>query len=429
MSPRIPIGLLAAQSDRRLLELVREGHERAFEVLVKRYRRQLLRYCRRMGLSDSRSEDVLQQAFLQAWLALERGVDVRAPKPWLYRIVHNAAVNVLRRSPDEHTELVDGAAVDSVAEREPGIESGLAVRQTLSDVAALPPMQREAMLMSAVDGRSHEEVADALGITHGAVRGLLYRARSTLRDAAAALIPQPLVSWAAGCASRGAPTADRLAELSAQGGGAGVLVRGAEVAVSAAVLAAGVAVVPRHAHGASRASGRSHADVAAPVVGGIARSPTVPGSQAAAVPAHRTAALAPSTGGGTRLATGSAPIAVTSPRRSSSTPVRSAPAPAISAPTQRGSSGQHSSTPSQASSLGVAASAPTSTPSPAKTEPAPPPPSGSVGEKVKEEPPPPSGSGGGEPRSDDGSEESHEGHKPGTEEPKTPPKTGEKPDE
>jgi hypothetical protein len=109
------------------------------------------------------------------------------------------------------------------------------VRQTLSDVAALPPMQREAMLMSAVDGRSHEEVADALGITHGAVRGLLYRARSTLRDAAAALIPQPLVSWAAGYASRGAPTAERLAQLSAQGGGVGaggMLVRGAAMTVT-----------------------------------------------------------------------------------------------------------------------------------------------------------------------------------------------------
>jgi hypothetical protein len=53
------------------------------------------------------------------------------------------------------------------------------------------------MLSTALEGRSHDEVADALGLTHGAVRGLIYRARATLRAAAAALTPSPLVHWAA----------------------------------------------------------------------------------------------------------------------------------------------------------------------------------------------------------------------------------------
>jgi RNA polymerase sigma factor (sigma-70 family) len=429
MSPRLPISLLAAQSDRRLVELVGEGHERAFEVLVKRYRRQLLRYCRRIGLSDSRAEDVLQHAFLQAWLALERGVEVRAPKPWLYRIVHNSAVNVIRSSREEHTELVDDALADSYGS---DLESGLVVRETLSDVAALPPLQREAMLMSAVDGRSHEEVADALGITHGAVRGLLYRARSTLRDAAAALIPQPLVSWAAGAASRGTPTAERLTQLSAPGASAGVggmLVRAAAVAVTSAAVAVGVAVVPHHGHAAPSATSGSHAAGLAPPAPTAAQSSAVPGSQVTVVSAHRTAAA----GGGTRLAISSAPTALTSPRRAPS-PVgrpKPVPTPTSSAPSNGGSGGQHG-TPSQASSVGVAASAPTSSApppaaSPPKTEPpAAPPPTGSGGEKVKEEPvaPPPDDGSGGE--SDDGSEESHEGHPPPTEEPKVPPKEGEK---
>lgn len=422
MSPRIPIGLLAAQSDRRLVELVAEGHERAFEVLVKRYRRQLMRYCRRMGLTDSRAEDVLQHAFLQAWLALERGVEVRTPKPWLYRIVHNSAVNVMRSAREEPAEIVDGGHADSY---ESGFESGLAVRQTLSDVAALPPMQREAMLMSAVDGASHEEVADALGISHGAVRGLLYRARSTLRDAAAALIPQPLVSWAAGYATRGAPTAERLAQLSALGEGAGaggMLVRGAAMTVTAAVLAAGVAVVPHHGHAAPRATGASQPAVVAPVAGAPIQSPGAGASQATVVSARRTATSSPSAGGGTRLAIGSAPTAPTSPRHSSSTVGRSAPAPVSSAPAPGSSTGQHSGS-SQPSSVGVAASTPSSTPpppaaSPPTAEPAPPPPT-----TVQEEPPPPGG--GSVP--DDGSEESHEAHPPGTEEPKPPPKVGEEP--
>jgi RNA polymerase sigma factor (sigma-70 family) len=245
MSPGISAGLLAAQSDQRLVDLVRRGHKRAFEVLVQRYRRPLLRYCGRMGLVDARAEDVLQQSLLQAWLALERGVEVRDPRPWLYRIVHNTAVTHVRSSREDLTLLADAPGVRaSSTPAESELERRSAVRDTLTDVAALPQMQREAILLSAVAGQSHEEVASVLGVTNGAVRGLLYRARATLRAAAAAITPQPLINWACSVGGPG-PAADRLAEVSASAGAAGmagVLVKGAAVAVTAAAVVAGAAV-------------------------------------------------------------------------------------------------------------------------------------------------------------------------------------------
>jgi RNA polymerase sigma factor (sigma-70 family) len=255
MSPKLPARLLATQSDKRLVEMVGEGNERAFDALVQRYRRQLLRYCARMGLSEARAEDVLQHAFLQAWLALERGAEVRELKPWLYRVVHNAAVNALRSSARDHGPLAEVEGLDSAPAVESELEHRIAVRAALSDVAALPQMQREALLMSAVDGRSHQEVANALGVTDGAVRGLLYRARATLRGAAAALTPQPLLSWGSGGASRVSQAASRLTELAGAGGGSDMgatLLKGAAVAVTGA-LAAGAVLGPLHHHGASHA--------------------------------------------------------------------------------------------------------------------------------------------------------------------------------
>jgi RNA polymerase sigma factor (sigma-70 family) len=254
MSPRISIRLLIGQSDDRLLALAREGDERAFEALVHRYRRPLLRYCRRIGLGDSRAEDVLQHSLLQAWLALSRGSEVRELKPWLYRIVHNAAVNAVRAGSDRHEQLTDVMPARAVAAG-PDLDQRIAVRQTLSDVADLPQMQREAILLSAVGGQSHEQVAEVLGVTDGAVRGLLYRARATLRTAAAALTPQPLISWICG---GGAPTADRLAEAAAPVGASGmvaVVAKGAAVAVTAAVVVGGAAVVPLQRHSPDRSSG------------------------------------------------------------------------------------------------------------------------------------------------------------------------------
>jgi RNA polymerase sigma factor (sigma-70 family) len=256
MSPRIPTRLLATQSDQRLVELARRGHERAFEAVVQRYRRPLLRYCARMGLSEGTAEDVLQQALLRAWLALERRIEVRELRPWLYRIVHNTAVNALRSSHDDRHAPAEDFSVHAAVGAESELERRIALRDALSGVAALPQMQREAIVLTAFAGGSHDEVADVLGVSDGAVRGLLYRARATLRGAAAAITPQPLISWACG-AGAAAPPAERLAELSAPVGAAGmagVLVKSAAVAVTAAVVVTGAAVVPPHRHPAHRSN-------------------------------------------------------------------------------------------------------------------------------------------------------------------------------
>lgn len=264
MSPRISIRLLAAQPDERLVALAREGHERAFEALVRRYRRPLLRYCHRLHLSDARAEDVVQQALMKAWQALARGAEVREPRAWLYRIVHNAAVNTIRGAREIPTEPAGVLREDATGESE--LERTLAVRDALGHVAALPAMQRDAVLLTAVDGQSHDEVASSLGVSQGAVRGLLYRARTTLRSATAALTPAPLLEWASRGADTAAPSAERIAELTTgvgAAGMAGVLVKGAAVAVSVGALATGVAVVKLrhgaggHAHAARHAAVRS----------------------------------------------------------------------------------------------------------------------------------------------------------------------------
>jgi RNA polymerase sigma factor (sigma-70 family) len=266
MSPRISIRLLAAQSDQRLAALAGEGHERAFEALVHRYRRPLLRYCRSMRMADARADDVLQQAFLQAWMAFARGTQVREVRPWLYRIVHNAAVNAMRGATEGHSELTESMQIEAALAGESELQRKMAVHEALTDVAALPQMQQQAIFLTAVDGQSHDEVAGVLGISEGALRGLLYRARASLRAAAAALTPPPLLEWAARGAEGAGPTAERIAELSSGGaaaGMAGLLVKGAVVAVTAGALATGATVVSSHGPGDRSAAHRTSKAAAA----------------------------------------------------------------------------------------------------------------------------------------------------------------------
>jgi len=232
--------VLRAQSDARLAALAVDGSEPAFEAIVQRYRRALLAYCRRLLLSDSRSEDVVQQAFLNAWEALRSGADVRELRPWLYRITHNEAMRALRRPGYDFAELT--VSLHGLDAPDCDLERRVLMRETLAAVAALPDLQREAILRTAVDGNSYEQVALALGLTDTAVRGLVYRARAALRAGLAVFSPPPLVLWAAGSTQRGGGVAQWLSEVVAGGGSAGgaaVVIKTAGVLATSAVVVGG----------------------------------------------------------------------------------------------------------------------------------------------------------------------------------------------
>ena len=241
MSPSVSVRLLLTQSDERLVDYARAGHERAFEALVQRYRRQLHAYCRRLLLSDERAEDALQQALLQAWVALRDGAEVHDMRPWLYRIVHNAAVNALRVSGYDYCTLSESLSGADAPQAD--LDRRIAVREALAGLAALPEMQREALLRTAVEGRSHQQVASDLGVSEPALRGLVYRARAALRAAAGAIVPPPLIGWALEAGTRGTPALERVAGLGAGGGSAGTggpARKGGAVAVTAGALAGGM---------------------------------------------------------------------------------------------------------------------------------------------------------------------------------------------
>ena len=242
LSPSLAI--LRVQSDERLVALARAGHERPFEAIVERYRRPLLRHARRL-VGEARAEDAVQQSLVAAWAALQRGDDVRDLRAWLYRIVHNTALNALRGQ-REYAELREsmttGGAPHDVLERR------LAVRETLETLAALPERQREALLRTAIEGRSQAEVAESLGLSDGAVRQLVHRARMAVRAAATAVTPLPAAQWLAAAGARGEPLSDRLGELVGAAGAAGAgatLAKAGTIAVLAGGAAAGPALVER----------------------------------------------------------------------------------------------------------------------------------------------------------------------------------------
>jgi RNA polymerase sigma factor (sigma-70 family) len=220
--------------------LVRGGHDAAFEAIVARYRRPLLRYCGGI-LSGDRAEDAVQQTFVKAYEAMRRDDNPLSLKAWLYRIAHNTALNGLRDKSLSYEPLdpqLDGVErPDQASERRQGI------RDVLAAVQELPTRQRDAIVLRELEGRSYEEIAGALGVTGGAVRQLLNRARTTLRAAATAVTPIGLLMRIP-FASGDTGVNDRVAEMV---GGAGAAAMAAKVGTAVLVtgaVAGGVAGVP-----------------------------------------------------------------------------------------------------------------------------------------------------------------------------------------
>jgi RNA polymerase sigma factor (sigma-70 family) len=238
---------LRAQPDRRLVDLVRDGYDAAFEEIVRRYRRPLDRFA--AAIVGGHSEDVTQDAFSKALLAL-RGSEAEIElRPWLYRIVRNTALNDLRdRGPvaEELRESVPGGR-STAAE----VESREEIRDLMDRLGALPEPQRAALVMRELEGLSHEEIAAALGVSGGAARQAIYRARAALREGIGLLVPMPVLRALADHADDAARASGAIAAgagASSAGGaalgglGGGALKVGVATVLIAGTVGAGVAV-------------------------------------------------------------------------------------------------------------------------------------------------------------------------------------------
>ena len=225
---------LRFQPDGRLVSLVRDGYESAFEEIFRRYGAALRSYAASI-VPAQRADDVTQDAFTKAYLAL-RGTDKEIQlRPWLYRIVRNTALTSIRDEPKPGVELDEaraaGLSPEEVAEQREEID------RLLSGLRELPEPQRAAIVMRELEGLSHEQIASSLGLSGGAVRQSIYRARRALRDRAGMLVPMPLLRQ---LLEEGFTQG---ASAAAAGGGAGIAVKtGVAALLAAGTLTTGAVI-------------------------------------------------------------------------------------------------------------------------------------------------------------------------------------------
>ena len=147
-----------------------------FEIFFKRLYLPLGMYALRIVDDATVAEDLVQDAFIKAWLYIEKGGDIEKFTPFMYRAVHNVCLTYLR----ERRETVGVEEIPEVAEED--IDTSFRDARIWKCIDELPEKCREVFLMSKRDGLSNEEIAEELGISIKTVKNQMTKAFKRLRE-------------------------------------------------------------------------------------------------------------------------------------------------------------------------------------------------------------------------------------------------------
>jgi len=185
-----------AEQDRVLIERAKTGDARAFRELVDRHQRRAFAIAVGLLRDEQDAREVVQEAFLRVYRGLSTFHGGSSFFTWLYRIVTNLSIDLIRKPARREAELdeareirdeahipllarIDGADPADVVRRG---EIAARIREALD---ALPSYHRGVILMREIEGMSYEEMAEAMGVSKGTIMSRLFHARQKLQRALA----------------------------------------------------------------------------------------------------------------------------------------------------------------------------------------------------------------------------------------------------
>ncbi len=169
-------------SDEQVVVYVRQNHTDAYAEIVKRYDKPLLRYARYLLGNEEDAMDAVQEGFVAAYKYLNGFNTSMKFSSWLYRIVHNQAMNVLRKrkntiSTDEIPEIV-AAKIN----HEEAIEKREIKQRLDMQMAKLPTKYRVVLTLYYIEEKSYQEISDIVRLPINTVATHLSRAKAQLKQ-------------------------------------------------------------------------------------------------------------------------------------------------------------------------------------------------------------------------------------------------------
>jgi RNA polymerase sigma factor (sigma-70 family) len=167
-------------SDAAIARRAAGGSQRAFTEIFERYHQDLYRYCVAILGNSEDANDAVQNTMLKVLRALPGEKRELKLKPWLYRVAHNEAIDMIRaRRGSEEIDAETLAARGGPVEE---VEARGRLQQLISDIAELPDRQRGALVMREMSGLSYAQIGEALQTSPAVARQTIYEARLGLQQ-------------------------------------------------------------------------------------------------------------------------------------------------------------------------------------------------------------------------------------------------------
>jgi RNA polymerase sigma-70 factor (ECF subfamily) len=173
-------------SDAEIVERVRNGETALFEVLMRRHNQRIYRVARAVIKDEAEAEDVMQQAYINAFTHLNQFQDRSQFSTWLTRIaLHEALARRRKRKPEESPEDVMETLTSTQPDPERQAYGAELGRLLEAAVDALPESYRVVFMLREIEGLSTSETAAGLDLGDEAVKTRLHRAKAMVRSAIA----------------------------------------------------------------------------------------------------------------------------------------------------------------------------------------------------------------------------------------------------
>ncbi|KKS07563.1 hypothetical protein A3K01_00260 [candidate division WWE3 bacterium RIFOXYD1_FULL_43_17] len=168
------------KTDEEIVELVSKGNKELYAEIIQRYQTRLMRYARYLIDDYAKASDAVQESFIKAYINLNGFHMKKKFSSWIYRIVHNEAMNLI----DKHKKnivLDDGIDFDSGIDVEDSYMKEEIAAHTRECLENMDLIYREPLSLFYLEDKSYEEIGDILRLPMGTVATRINRAKAIMR--------------------------------------------------------------------------------------------------------------------------------------------------------------------------------------------------------------------------------------------------------
>ena len=167
-------------TDENLVQKIQSEDKELYAVLIERYENKLLRYATYLVSDEHKAVDIVQESFIKAYINMKSFNVTKKFSSWLYRIVHNESMNVLKKY-NKETPLLDEIDFKSDENIEKEFEQKEIVNMVQKCLNQIPLLYSEPLNLFYIEEKSYEEISDILRIPMGTVATRISRAKIIMK--------------------------------------------------------------------------------------------------------------------------------------------------------------------------------------------------------------------------------------------------------